>query len=60
MIGVYVGFAVGFFFCLGGGVAIYRAIRNAQQVTESGRRLARSKLLAKRPHSGGHWRGKYE
>ena len=24
----------------------------------SGRRLTRSKLLAKRPHSGGHWPGK--
>ena len=28
------------------------------EVTESGRRLTRSKLLAKRPHSGGHRPGK--
>ena len=27
-------------------------------ITESGRRLTRSKLLAKRPHSGGHRPGK--
>ncbi len=27
-------------------------------VAESGRRLTRSKLLAKSPHSGGHWPGK--
>ena len=27
-------------------------------VAESGRRLTRSKLSAKRPHSGGHWPGK--
>ena len=26
-------------------------------VAESGRRLTRSKLLARRPHSGGHWPG---
>ena len=29
-----------------------------RDITESGRRLTRSKLLAKRPHSGGHWPGK--
>jgi len=28
------------------------------EVAESGRRLTRSKLLARRPHSGGHWLGK--
>ena len=27
------------------------------QVAESGRRLTRSELLAKRPYSGGHWPG---
>ena len=33
--------------------------RDAQdrKVAESSRRLTRSKLLAKRPHSGGHWPG---
>ena len=30
-------------------------LHGASQVAGCGRRLTRSKLLAKRPHSGGHW-----
>ena len=45
----------------GGGAGPHGAgPRGAEQalVAESGRRLTRSKLLARRPHSGGHWPGK--